>query len=189
VTRGAPTRLRPPRQSARTRLVASETRLRRRVQGHGHPDEARQGTGDVVPVGPEAVEGHAPQQRPGDEDATVGRQDPAEVRVGLQRGDEAVGAERNHPRADPQPPARLPDALPDQPRSPDLGDRGQHEQRDGPGDAHRATVAARSRSGRASALRETTAEMSVGRLTLWSIILTAIFAPLAVADFRRRSRD
>jgi hypothetical protein len=31
--------------------------------------------------------------------------------------------------------------------------------------------------------------MSVGRLTLWSIILTAIFAPLAEADFRRRSRD
>ena len=42
---------------------------------------------------------------PGDEDAAVRGEHATEVRVGLEGRDEAVGAERDDPRADPQPPA------------------------------------------------------------------------------------
>lgn len=63
--------------------------------------------------------------RSGDEHPTVGGQDPAEVGVRLQRGDDPVQAQRDHAGADPHHAALLVYALPDQPRAADLGERGQ----------------------------------------------------------------
>ena len=62
--------------------------------------------------------------------------DPSEVRVRLERGDEAVEAQRDHAGADPEPAAVLTDALPDQPGAADLGDGGEREQEQRGGDRH-----------------------------------------------------
>src|SRR3546814_2888617 len=62
-----------------------------------------------------SVGDHAPDQRPGDEHPTVGGQNPAEVRIGLECGHETVSAERDHTRADEQPAAVLAHPLPHQP--------------------------------------------------------------------------
>jgi hypothetical protein len=63
-----------------------------RVHDHGEADQADGGAVDVVSVGSESVENNAPGERAGDEDAAVGGEDPAEVRVWLKGGDEAVEA-------------------------------------------------------------------------------------------------
>ena len=52
------------------------------------------GADHVVAVGSELVDDDAPAERPGDEDATVGGEDAAEVRVWLEGGDGPVRAER-----------------------------------------------------------------------------------------------
>jgi hypothetical protein len=65
------------------------------VHDDGDADQADEGSGDVPSVWPESVEGHAPGEGSGDEDAAVGGEDPAEVCVGLQRRDEAVDTERD----------------------------------------------------------------------------------------------
>src|SRR3954453_428142 len=65
---------------------------------------------------------------PGGEYPTVGGQYPTEVRVGLERGDEAVRPEREHPGARPHPATMFADALPHQPSAADLEQRGEHEQ-------------------------------------------------------------
>ena len=66
-----------------------------------HPEEADGGAGEVVAVGFELVDDHAPGEGAGDEDAAVGGEDAPEVGVGLEGGDEAVGAEGDDPRPDP----------------------------------------------------------------------------------------
>jgi hypothetical protein len=107
-----------------------------RVHDDGDAKQADQGTDDVVAVGAVAVEGHAPGQGAGDEHAAIGGKDPAEVRIGLQGGDEAVEAESDDSGADEDPAAVFADSLPDQPGAADLGDRGQYEQRDRLQDEH-----------------------------------------------------
>src|SRR6202022_3115137 len=99
-------------------------RATRCVHDDGDARQADEGAGDIPPVGAESVQGHAPQQGSGDEDATVGGEDPAEGRVGLQGGDEAVDAERDDAGAHPDPAAVLTDALPDQPGATDFGQGG-----------------------------------------------------------------
>ena len=95
---------------------------------------------DVPAVGPEPVERHPPQQRPGHEHPAVGGEDAPEVRIRLQGRDEPVEPERDHPGADPDPAAVLAHALPDQPRAADLGQRGEDEQNDRAGNGHGASV-------------------------------------------------
>ena len=68
----------------------------------------QEGADHVVAVRAEAVDDHPPGERARHEHAAVGREDPAEVRVGLQGGDEAVEAQRDHAGADPQPAAVFP---------------------------------------------------------------------------------
>src|SRR5258707_15664974 len=101
------------------------------VHDDGDADQADEGSGDVPSVWPESVEGHAPGEGSGDEDAAVGGKDPAEVCVGLQRRDEAVDAERDDAGDHPDPAAVFTHALPDQPRATDFSDPGQDEQQDG----------------------------------------------------------
>jgi hypothetical protein len=67
------------------------------------------------------------------------------VGVRLQRGREAVEAERDDARADPQHAAVLAHALPDQPRTTDLGQRGEGEQDERFRDRHGRSVAAMAR--------------------------------------------
>ena len=76
----------------------------RRVHDDGHSDQAEERSGDVPAVGAEAVGDHAPGEGAGDEDAAVGGEDAAEVRIGLQGGDEAVEAEGDDAGADPTQP-------------------------------------------------------------------------------------
>lgn len=73
---------------------------------------------------------------PANEHLAVRRQDPPEAGVRLQRGDQAVEAERDEDGPDPQPPAVLPHALPYQPRPADLRDRGEGEQDERLRDGH-----------------------------------------------------
>ena len=73
---------------------------------------------------------HAPEQRADDEHAAVGREDPAEVRVGLQRGHRAVARERHRSGEREEHSAPLLDRLPHQVRAADLSDGGDDEQRD-----------------------------------------------------------
>ena len=96
----------------------------------GDADQAHEGAGDVVAVGTEAVEDHAPGEGAGDEDAAVGGEDATEVGVGLQGGDEAVQAEGDNAGTDPDPAAVFAYSLPDQPGSADLGDGCRDEQGD-----------------------------------------------------------
>jgi hypothetical protein len=70
----------------------------------------------------------APGQGPGHEHAVVRGQDAPEVRIRLQRGDEAVQPQSDDPRAHPQPAPVLAHALPDQPRPTNLSKRRQTEQ-------------------------------------------------------------
>jgi RNA polymerase sigma factor (sigma-70 family) len=107
-----------------------------RVHDEADPDEADERPGDVEAVGPEAVDHHAPEQRPGDEDPAVGREDAAEARVGLQGGDEAVEPEGDDPTADPEPPPVLAHPLPHEPGTADLGERGEDEEQERAGDGH-----------------------------------------------------
>jgi MFS family permease len=106
------------------------SRRSRGIHDHGDADKADDRTDDVVAVGSEAVEQDTPEQGAGDEHAAVGGQDAPEVRIRLQGRDEPVSPEREHPGADPEQAAVLADALPHQPGSTDLGEGGQHEQRD-----------------------------------------------------------
>src|ERR1051326_3133279 len=101
----------------------------RGIHEDGDAGQADQGTDDGVAVGGVAVGNNAPGQGSGDEHAAVGGEDPAEMRVGLQGGDEPVESERHHSGADPDPAAMFPNALPDQPGTADLEQRGQYEQR------------------------------------------------------------
>ena len=64
--------------------------------------------------------------------AAVGGEDPAEVGVGLERGDEPVRAERDDAGGDPPQAAVFAHALPDQPGTADLGEGGDDEQGDRP---------------------------------------------------------
>lgn len=48
-------------------------------------------------VGPEAVEGHPPRERAGDEDVAVGREDAAEAGVVLECRHEPVSRQREQP--------------------------------------------------------------------------------------------
>jgi hypothetical protein len=100
------------------------------VHDQGHTHQTHDSTGDIPPVGTEAVDHHPPEQRAGHEDTAVRGQDAAEVRVRLQGGHEAVQAEADHPRADPDPAAVLADPLPDQPGAADLSQGGEYEQTD-----------------------------------------------------------
>jgi len=90
-------------------------------------EEADQGAGDVVTVGPVAVGDHAPGQGTGNEYATVGGEDATEVGVGLQGGDEAVEAEADDASSDPDPAVVLADALPHEPGTADLDQGGNDE--------------------------------------------------------------
>ena len=58
------------------------------VHDDGHADQAHEGAEDVVAVGTEAVEGHAPHEGASDEESAVGGEDTAEVRGGMTGGDE-----------------------------------------------------------------------------------------------------
>jgi len=64
-----------------------------RVHDDGDAEEADGGADDVVAVGFEAVEDHAPGEAAGDEDSSVGGEDASEVWAGLEGGEEAVEAE------------------------------------------------------------------------------------------------
>lgn len=79
---------------------------------HADPDQAKERAGEIEPVGPEPVGHHAPGQRTGHEDPAGGGQDPPEVVVVLQRGDEPVGGERGDPRPYERDPAVFAAALP-----------------------------------------------------------------------------
>ena len=103
----------------------------RGIHDDGDAGQAEGGTDQVPAVGPEAVEQHAPAQRSSDENTAVGGQDPAEVGVGLQGRHEAVRTQSHHARRDEEQATVLTDALPDQPRTADLGERGQQEEPDG----------------------------------------------------------
>jgi hypothetical protein len=63
----------------------------RGVHDDGHAGEADEGAGDVVAIGPKAVQDHAPGEGAGHEDAAIGGKDAAEVGVVLERSDEPVG--------------------------------------------------------------------------------------------------
>src|SRR5690606_17854220 len=96
---------------------ASDRLLRaRRVHDDGDAGEAEERADDVPAVRSEAVHDHAPRERPGDEHPAVRGEDAAEVRVGLQRRDDAVEPERDDARADPQPAPVLAQPLPHEPR-------------------------------------------------------------------------
>lgn len=73
----------------------------RGVHDHGYPGHAAKGTDDIPPVGPEPVQGHAPGERTGDKHTTVGGQDPTEMGVRLQCGEEPIDPKRNTPKANP----------------------------------------------------------------------------------------
>src|ERR1044072_765904 len=108
----------------------------RRVHDHCHAREADQGARDVPAVRAVAVGRHAPQDRAGHEDAAVRGEDAAEVGVGLEGGDETVGAGGEDAARGPHPAAVLPYALPDQPGSADLEEGGDDEEGGGAGYEH-----------------------------------------------------
>jgi cation-transporting ATPase V len=111
-----------------------EARLRSAggVHDAGHADETDPGPDDVEAVWSESVCDDAPCQRAGDEDAAVGSEDPPEVGVRLERGDESVRGQGHDAGTDPGDAAMLADALPDQPCATDLQDGSHEEQRDRP---------------------------------------------------------
>lgn len=75
----------------------------RGVHDHGYPGHAAKGTDDIPPVGPEPVQGHAPGERTGDKHTTVGGQDPTEMGVRLQCGEEPIDPKRNNSESRPKP--------------------------------------------------------------------------------------
>ena len=95
---------------------------------HGDADQADGCAHEVVAVGTKPVGDNTPQQRPGDEHSPVRSEDPTEVRIGLEGGDEAVPGKSNHPSADPADPAMLAHPLPHQPCPTDLEHRSKKEQ-------------------------------------------------------------
>lgn len=99
----------------------------RGVHDHGYPGHAAKGTDDIPPVGPEPVQGHAPGERTGDKHTTVGGQDPTEMGVRLQCGEEPIDPKRNNSESRPKPTPLLADALPYQPRATYLRNRRQDE--------------------------------------------------------------
>ena len=100
------------------------------VHDHGDSSETDERTGDVMAVGAEPVEDHAPGQRAGHEDPAVGGEDAPEVGVVPEGGDEPVGGQRGDAGTDPGEPAVLAHPLPDHPGATDLGERGNREQED-----------------------------------------------------------
>lgn len=94
----------------------------RRIHDDAHADETDQRADDVVSVGPKAVQRHPPRKGADHEDTAVCSEDAAEVGFLLQRDQEAVQPERNHPSTDPQPAPVLANTLPDQPRTTDFGE-------------------------------------------------------------------
>src|SRR4051812_27646907 len=86
---------------------------------HDHPDahQTERGAGQVEAVGAEPVDEHTPGEGPRHEDAAVRGEDPAEVGVVLERGDEPVEPEGDDPGADPGDAALLAHALPHEPRA------------------------------------------------------------------------
>lgn len=82
----------------------------RGVHDHGYPGHAAKGTDDIPPVGPEPVQGHAPGERTGDKHTTVGGQDPTEMGVRLQCGEEPIDPKRNNSESRPKPTPLLADA-------------------------------------------------------------------------------
>jgi hypothetical protein len=69
-------------------------------------------------------------QSTGDEDTAVRRQNATEVRVVLERRDEAIRAECQHAEAHREPSPVLSDALPNQPRAADFSQSGDNEEDD-----------------------------------------------------------
>src|SRR4051794_39239419 len=124
------------RTLARPRLRRPRSALPRGVHDHGDAGEADGRADQVEPIGPEPVEGHRPEQAADDEHPTIGGEHPAEGGIGLQGRHEAVAAQGDHAGARPQQAAVLPDALPDEPGTTDLGDRGEHEEQHGAGEGH-----------------------------------------------------
>lgn len=68
-----------------------------------------------------------PGERTGDKHTTVGGQDPTEMGVRLQCGEEPIDPKRNNSESRPKPTPLLADALPYQPRATDLRNRRQDE--------------------------------------------------------------
>jgi hypothetical protein len=106
------------------------------VHDDGDAQQAGSHSQVVPPIGPELVHDHAPGKRTGDENPTVGGQDPAEVRIRLERGEEPVAPQRDHTRGDPRRAAVFSPALPDQPGAADLRDGGNPEQHQRPNHTH-----------------------------------------------------
>ena len=94
------------------------------------PRQTYERAGEVVAVGSEAVEGHAPQQRADDEHATVRGEHAPEVGVGLQSGDGAVAGQCDGAREREEHAAVVFDRLPHQVGAADLGHGRRDEQCD-----------------------------------------------------------
>lgn len=110
-----------------TALGLSESGAAGREHNHGHTRETNQGPDDVPAVGAESVEDHPPCQGACNEYTSIGGEDPAEVRVGLQCGDETINSQGDDAEACPPPGFVLPHGLPDQPGAPYFSDGGKGE--------------------------------------------------------------
>ena len=109
------------------------------------------------------------------------------LRVGLQRGDEPVGAEGEDAGADPEHAAVLAHALPDQPGATDLGDGrdGEQEQRSAAGSWAASLAGSRAAD---AALCQSAAPGGepVGPPTAWTATVSRRAHPAVVARTRRR---
>src|SRR6059058_2027227 len=132
----APARIGRPHREAPGGPVGGTSVAPWGVHDDRHAREADQRARDVPAVRAVAVRRHAPQDRAGHEDAAVRGEDAAEVGVGLEGGDEAVGAEGEDAARGPHPAAVLPYALPDQPGAADLEEGGDDEEGGGAGYEH-----------------------------------------------------
>lgn len=103
-------------------VVVGDVRLGRGASPGSPTQAARDPTFGTV-----AAEHHAPGDRAGHEDPTVGGRDAPEVSVGLEGGDEVVQAESDDTSADPWPASVFAGALPDQPGAADLAAGGADE--------------------------------------------------------------
>lgn len=110
-----------------TALGLSESGAAGREHNHGHTRETDQGPDDVPAVGAESVEDHPPCQGACNEYTSIGGEDPAEVRVGLQCGDETINSQGDDAEACPPPGFVFPHGLPDQPGAPYFSDGGEGE--------------------------------------------------------------
>ena len=100
------------------------------VHDHGDSEQAYRRSHHVPAVRLEPVHDHPPHQRTGHEDAAIGGHDPTEMSLWLQRHQQAVPTEDQHPGTHPEQAPILSHALPYQPRSTDLGNSGNHEEQD-----------------------------------------------------------